>query len=293
MPFEIIQALLDEAGAGAIPINLPPAAIAVDALSGQEGNVGDLPIIDSDGIVRWQSTNTAITLSETVLSLAVLPPNIAYEDELNTFDRINTFRDRVDFETSLLVDVINEFTAAAGVTVETVRLEDGLVFTADGGVGAPALAPASSPTDGIYFPSAGVVNIALGGALIASFATGNSFIDDGLIVGGDIATQAGDLILDQRFIAPVTTLTGTSLTLGNHYAVLVDDDTAGGTVTITLPTAASSTGVIYHIKKLGTTASVIVDGNGAETIDGGTTATLTTQFESITIQSDGTSWSIL
>jgi hypothetical protein len=38
---------------------------------------------------------------------------------------------------------------------------------------------------------------------------------------------------------------------------------------------------------------VIIDGAGAETIDGGLTATLTTQFESLTIISDGSNWHIL
>ena len=44
-------------------------------------------------------------------------------------------------------------------------------------------------------------------------------------------------------------------------AMLVDDDTAGSTVTITLPAAAGA-GRLYHIKKLGTTANVIEMGMG-------------------------------
>ena len=91
----------------------------------------------------------------------------------------------------------------------------------------------------------------------------------------------------------VETVTTTSATLGDDdYVILVDDDTAGSTVTITLPAAASHTGRVYHIKKLGTTASVVVDGNASETIDGGTTATLTAQFESISIVCDGSNWHI-
>jgi len=73
-----------------------------------------------------------------------------------------------------------------------------------------------------------------------------------------------------------------------------------GDITITLPTAASSfnsvdgIGRIYRIKKIDADAdTVTVDGNGSETIDDGTTATLTAQYESITIQSDGSEWWIL
>ena len=73
---------------------------------------------------------------------------------------------------------------------------------------------------------------------------------------------------------------------------------ATGNVTVNLPTAASAfdngLGRIYHIKKIDADAdTVTVDGNGSETIDGGTTAVLTIQFESITIQSDGSNWHIL
>ena len=76
-------------------------------------------------------------------------------------------------------------------------------------------------------------------------------------------------------------------------ALLVDDDAVGGVVTIDLPSAAASRGKKYYIKKIGSTANVIIDASALETIDGGLTATLTTQYESITIFCDGTTWWIL
>lgn len=102
------------------------------------------------------------------------------------------------------------------------------------------------------------------------------------------------LIISQGLSVDVETVTATSATLGiDDYIMLIDDDTAGSTVTITLPVAAPQTGRVYHIKKLGTTANVIIDGNASETIDGGLTATLTIQYESIQIVSDGSNWSII
>jgi len=89
-----------------------------------------------------------------------------------------------------------------------------------------------------------------------------------------------------------TTVTTTLYIAANEDIILVDDDAAGGVVTITLP-ATSRNNAIYNIKKLGTTANVVIDGNTAETIDGGLTATLTVQYESITIYSDGLNWHIL
>jgi len=65
-------------------------------------------------------------------------------------------------------------------------------------------------------------------------------------------------------------------------------------ITVTLPTAANGDGNIIHIKKLDATAyNVIVDGDGAETIDGSATVTLTTQYQVLTVVSDGTSWHII
>jgi len=92
----------------------------------------------------------------------------------------------------------------------------------------------------------------------------------------------------------VNTITATSYTaLTTDHNILVDDATAGSAVTVTLPAASGNAGLQYNIKKLGNTANVIVDGDGSETIDGGTTATLTVQYESITIVCDGSNWWIV
>ena len=81
------------------------------------------------------------------------------------------------------------------------------------------------------------------------------------------------------------------------YTMTVTDDVilcgAGNqTFTVTLPAASEATGKVYHIKNVGT-GTITVDGNGSETIDGGTTAILTVQYESITILSSGSEWFIL
>ena len=69
-------------------------------------------------------------------------------------------------------------------------------------------------------------------------------------------------------------------------------DTTSGTFTITLPTAVGNTSTI-SIKKIATANTVIVDGNGSQTIDGGLTATLNKIYESITLISDNTNWFII
>lgn len=60
--------------------------------------------------------------------------------------------------------------------------------------------------------------------------------------------------------------------------------------TLTLPSAAT-VGLKYFIKNNGT-GTITVDGDGTEEIDGATTATLSSQYQSITIISDGAGWGI-
>ena len=86
---------------------------------------------------------------------------------------------------------------------------------------------------------------------------------------------------------------------GAYTLTAIDDfvecDASGGAFIITLPAVASTTtGKVYHIKKIDSSANVVtVDGNASETIDDGTTASITTQYECITIINNGSEWWIL
>ncbi len=78
----------------------------------------------------------------------------------------------------------------------------------------------------------------------------------------------------------------------DNSVVLVD--AAAGAVAVALPAASTVAGRVFNIKRLdGTVNTVTVDPDGAELIDGATTAALTIQYESVTLVSDGTGWSIL
>ena len=71
-------------------------------------------------------------------------------------------------------------------------------------------------------------------------------------------------------------------------------DATSGDVTLTLPTASSAESMIYNFKKIDASANqMIVDGNGSETIDGALNKSTTTQWESFSIQSNGTAWYII
>jgi hypothetical protein len=90
---------------------------------------------------------------------------------------------------------------------------------------------------------------------------------------------------------------GTSVvsTSGNYTATVNDSvivvNASGGSVTVTLPAAATAKGRMYNIKKTDASAnSLVIDGNASETIDGALTLTTTTQYHSFTLVCDGSNW---
>jgi hypothetical protein len=88
--------------------------------------------------------------------------------------------------------------------------------------------------------------------------------------------------------APITTAK-----TGAYTAVKNDVVLANGTFTVDLTAAATvANGGIIVVKNTGT-GVITVDANASETIDGALTRTLTVQYESITLVSDGTNWSII
>jgi hypothetical protein len=75
---------------------------------------------------------------------------------------------------------------------------------------------------------------------------------------------------------------------------LIIADATAGVITMTLPPAALVPGRIYAFKRINSGGNaVIVDGYAAETIDGAATHTLTPQWNSLTIMSNGVEWFIL
>lgn len=90
---------------------------------------------------------------------------------------------------------------------------------------------------------------------------------------------------------PIKTVTG-------NYTVTNEDNTISvvGTalVTITLPPVATSVTQIFVIKRDDSMLyNVVVDGSGADMIDGGVSKTLLNASDSITVQSNGTKWVII
>jgi hypothetical protein len=96
------------------------------------------------------------------------------------------------------------------------------------------------------------------------------------------------------YTSAIETITASSDVLDNsNYIILAD--ASSNTVTLNLPAASGNTGLTYIIKRTDATGSntVILDANASETIDGSTTYTLTSQYQSIRIICDGSNWYIM
>lgn len=83
-----------------------------------------------------------------------------------------------------------------------------------------------------------------------------------------------------------------------NYAITTTDEiilasASGGNITLTLPTAVGSTRV-YTIKKTDASANTVtIATTGGQTIDGGTTAVLQVQYESVSLASNNANWFIV
>jgi hypothetical protein len=87
---------------------------------------------------------------------------------------------------------------------------------------------------------------------------------------------------------PFTNRTST-YTIDNEDCVV---NCTSGTFTVTLPTAVGVEGQYFIVKNSGT-GVITIDGDGSETIDGNLTFILSTQYQSITIISNGLNWNII
>lgn len=80
-----------------------------------------------------------------------------------------------------------------------------------------------------------------------------------------------------------------------NYALTPADSTIllnGTTLTATLPDAVANFWKIYTIKLIAASTTATVATTSSQTIDGATTFSLTAQYKSVTVQSDGANWYI-
>jgi hypothetical protein len=117
------------------------------------------------------------------------------------------------------------------------------------------------------------------------------------LIYGDFSKDSisvnGKLNVNGSVSFAITIQTGCSYTVAsNDYTILCNPSTV---MNINLPPGLNAKGRIYIIKKLSSTGSnnITINPNGTETIDGAASNILSTQYESIMIQSNGTNWFII
>lgn len=100
-----------------------------------------------------------------------------------------------------------------------------------------------------------------------------------------------EVYLDANESHSLTSITASYTAAGKTFILA---DATSGTVTVTLPAVSGKTGRTYTIKKTDSSLNtVIVDGNGAETIDGAATYELPTQYLAVKLISNGSAWYVV
>lgn len=120
---------------------------------------------------------------------------------------------------------------------------------------------------------------------------GNNLDQDGSF-GTSITeiTPSNNLVINNRGVGGCTTKTSNYTVTSSDDVVLVN--TSGGSVTITLPTAIDFKKLIT-IKKISSSNTLNISTTLSQTIDGSTSISITVQYESLTLSSDGSNWFVI
>lgn len=156
---------------------------------------------------------------------------------------------------------------ATGLTIAT-----HVVVDSSGNIAAAYLTGTIPALTGVNLTNLNASNLASGTVAIARIGTGSPSALNYL--RGDGAWSV---------IAATTAKSAT------YSAVAGDFVLATGTFTVTLPAAASNTNAEINVKNV-STGVITIGRTGADTIDGATSQSLATQYQSMTLVSDGTNW---
>lgn len=112
-------------------------------------------------------------------------------------------------------------------------------------------------------------------------------------IQGDYAQvgQFNELYVDTY---PVLSTKDAVVSVTEAYTPSINDRIilCNGTFSVNLPLASRASGITYVIKNIGS-GTITIDGYSSETIDGATTKTLSAQYSSYRIISNGTAWFII
>lgn len=106
-----------------------------------------------------------------------------------------------------------------------------------------------------------------------------------------VSTAAGARSWTRASLQPHAIAAKTAAYTATSADEILTGDATGGAFSITLPTAVGISGRTYTIKRLNSGANAVtVATTGGQTIDGASTVTLTTQWQTLRVVSDGANW---
>jgi len=209
-----------------------------------------------------------------------------------------------DSATFYIITDASEDAAVSGYFESRVDLADANILTVSG------LIPTGTPSGVNFFGDDGSVtgnntftydgvDVALSGNIIAS---GKRVITSDEIYHIKQLTQAQydaitpdaatfyiitDPDVEGPVVQPIKTVT-------SDYTILTTDYTVYATsgLTLTLPTAVGNGGILFNIKS-GTSSTVYVSGVSSQTIDGQNPFSISTPYQSVTLQSTNSNWIIV
>ena len=165
------------------------------------------------------------------------------------------------------------------------------------GAGTPRSLRMSAGLTRLDLTSGGNVTVVRNNATYMIFGSANITVYRYFRPNSDLGIQFGDVTRRWAWgsfgglTTHTQTITAASDTLGTSDHTVLCDCTLNS-ITINLPAAID--GQQYVIKKVDSSINTVtIDGDSSETIDGALTKTLTTQYECVTIVSDGTNWFIV
>lgn len=124
-----------------------------------------------------------------------------------------------------------------------------------------------------------IANLAMGGNKITGLASG---------------TAVGDAANMGNVHPTVLAKTANYTVLTTDTGRLITGDATSASFTLTLPAAASSSGMVIGAKKIDASVNTVtVDGNSTETIDGALTFVLSAQYDSVMLVCNGSAWYVV
>lgn len=122
---------------------------------------------------------------------------------------------------------------------------------------------------------------------------GASVTSTGKMLVNTTTTHPAYLHVEGNLSSKIQTISASTTTLDETYSVILAD-TSSNSVELDLPAAANSTGIQYTIKKISASNNLVIDPNGSENIEGGSTSiTISTNNVAVTIACNGTAWYII